>query len=124
MGPENRVWLLDNPWDDQVLWSYKDEYLGGSLSYEVDVSNVPCNCAFGMFLAFVTDEGECSWGERTDSLEPQCDTISLMEANNAGFLSSSRECSSGSCTDESQCMGGLFPHTGYGPTENHTINTK
>ena len=38
MGPENRVWLLDNPWDDQTLWTYKDDYLGGSIMYEVDVS--------------------------------------------------------------------------------------
>ena len=82
-----------------MLWTYKDYYLGGTLSYEVDVSAVPCECAFGLHLAFVTDEGDCSWGERTSSTEPQCDTISLMEANMAGFISSSKECSSGTCTD-------------------------
>ena len=48
-----------------------------------------------------------------------------MESNVVGFLTSHKECSSGTCTEPRQCQSvtGILDGT-YGPSPNYTINTK
>ena len=110
MSENNRAWLHDVEYDDSCEWTYKhDGYLGGELSYDVNVSEVPCECAFGVHLAYLNDN-ECrldAYG--ANELSPACDSISIMEANKMGFLSDSVSCSGGICTDAKQCMGKLLP---------------
>jgi len=78
-------------------------------------------CAFGVHLAYLNDE-ECRLDAyQANELNPACDTISLMESNVSGFVSSSKECVGGTCTDERQCLAGLWQRTGYG--KGRTIDT-
>ena len=123
MSHNNRAWLNDEEWDDSCAWTYKhSEYLGGEVSFDVNVSEVGCNCAFGVHLAYLNDE-ECRLDAyQPNELNPACDTIALMESNKRGFISSTQECAGGACTDADQCMAGLWSHTGYG--ENKTIDTR
>lgn len=103
IGFNNRAFINDYEWFDSALWSHKhDSYLGGTLQYDVDLSDVPCQCATGVFLAHVDDD-ECSWDAHPVASPPQCDTIAIMEANDSGILTNLRECSSGTCTDPRQC---------------------
>lgn len=60
MGQNNRAWVLDFPNDDSVYWSYWHDYLGGSISYDIDLSAVDCACSAGIYLV-QADDGDCSW---------------------------------------------------------------
>lgn len=55
MGYNNRAFILDYPYDDGTYWSYWHQYLGGSLDFDVDVSEIPCACAAGVYLAELDD---------------------------------------------------------------------
>ena len=125
MGFNNRAWVNDIDYDDSCEWTYKHvAYLGGEMSFDVNVSQVDCMCAFGVHLAYLNDN-ECRLNAYQPSeLNPACDTISLMESNKQGFISSTQECVSGVCTDAKQCMAGLYPQTGYGPGDRFTINSE
>ena len=56
MGYNNRAIVTDFPYDDYVYWAYWHELLGGSFSYNVDVSNVDCACAAGAFFVNLDDD--------------------------------------------------------------------
>jgi hypothetical protein len=118
MGHNNRAFVVDEMWEDNTEWAFlHDTYLGGTLSFDVDLSDVPCQCAAGVFLAHVNDE-ECSWHAHPADAPPQCDTIAIMEANTFGFLTNHRECSSGTCNEAYVCQSGVsaFDESGtYGP---------
>jgi len=122
MGFNNRAWLNDVEYDDSCEWTYKHPaYLGGEVSYDVNVSQVDCMCAFGVHLAYLNDD-ECRLDAyQPNELNPACDTVSLMESNKMGFVSSTSTCVDGSCTNPRQCMAKLHSAEGYGP--NKTIDT-
>lgn len=60
MGSNNRAWVTDFEYDDGTEWAFKAPYLGGSLSFEVDLSGITCDERAGAFLVEVDDD-ECSW---------------------------------------------------------------
>ena len=120
MGENNRAFINDYAYDDDTLWAYKhDSYLGGTLAFDVDVSDVPCECGTGVFLAYINNE-ECTWNEHPADRPPQCDTMTIMESNIVGFLTGHQECSSGTCTERRQCQdtatnldGSVGPNANY-----------
>lgn len=61
IGENNRAFIHDIKWDDSTEWAFvHDTYVGGSLSFDVDLSEVPCQCATGVFLTYLDDE-QCHW---------------------------------------------------------------
>lgn len=101
MGKNNKAFVLDLPYDDSIEWAYYTSYLGASLSFDVNVSNVGCGCAAGVYLAALDDE-TCSWDPYPSDTTPQCASVDLMEANRNGFITASHPCEFGSCDIESQ----------------------
>jgi len=76
-------------------------YLGGTLEYEVDLSQVDCACASGVYL--VDTEGEnCDWDPKQRNVSPQCSRIEIMEANKLGFTAASFPCEFGVCSSQSK----------------------
>lgn len=96
MGENNRAFITDYPYDDNVFWAYKHTYLGGCVEFDVDVSEVDCSCAAGIYLAQL-DTNECSWDPKEEDVTPQCASIDVMEANMWGFNTQSSSCEFGSC---------------------------
>jgi len=69
---------------------YMPNYLSGSLKYEVNVSDVGCNCAAGVFLVAL-DGDKCSMGEyESGGNPPDCPSVDVMKANKEGFKTQSR----------------------------------
>jgi hypothetical protein len=60
MGENNKAFVLDYAFDDSTYWSYWHYYLGGTLEFDVDVSEVGCKCAAGVYLVELNDD-RCSW---------------------------------------------------------------
>ena len=59
LGENNRAWLNEEKWSDTCEWTHRSPVLpGGELSFEVNVSEVECNCAAGLHLAYLNDK-EC-----------------------------------------------------------------
>jgi hypothetical protein len=102
MGANNRAFILDFPYDDETYWAYDHYFLGGSMSYDVDVSQVSCDRAAGLFLVQVDDD-ECSWGPQPRDYAPQCASIDVMTANRHGFTVEAHPCEFGQCDNESLC---------------------
>lgn len=100
IGENNRAFITDYAYDNDVHWGYKHEYLGGSVEFDVDVSETSCACAAGVYLAQLNNE-ECSWNPMDADVTPQCASIDLMEANNSGFNTQSSPCEFGTCEFES-----------------------
>lgn len=71
MGLNNRAFVLDYAYDTSSYWSYWHNYLAGSLSYTVDVSQVPCACVAGIYLVEL-DDSTCPWGAVQAGSEPNC----------------------------------------------------
>ena len=56
MGLDNRAFITDYSNEvDTNMWTYKDNYLGGSFEFDVDVSDVPCSCATHVYLTKIDD---------------------------------------------------------------------
>lgn len=63
MGPKNRAFILDYPYDDEAYWAYENYFLGGTMTYDVNVADIACDSAAGVFLVQVDDE-ECFWDSK------------------------------------------------------------
>ena len=50
MGPENRAFVLDYPYDDDYSWAYWHTYLGSSLKFDITVADMSCGCAASVYL--------------------------------------------------------------------------
>jgi hypothetical protein len=85
MGLDNRAFVLTEI-DAKYSASkaFKPNYLGGTLKFDVDVSDLGCNCATGVFLVAL-DEEKCNWGKYDANNKPQCPTVDVMVANTKGF---------------------------------------
>lgn len=57
MGHDNYGFIHDFKEDNPLIYAYRDNYLGGSFQYDVDVSAVSCSCAVRMQLRQV--DGNC-----------------------------------------------------------------
>jgi hypothetical protein len=93
IGLDNRAWVLEEY--DSAL---KPNFLNGTLRYVVNVSDVGCNCAAGMFLVALDDD-KCTMGEYESDSPPDCPTIDVMKANKAGFKTK-KSCPGSSCEGE------------------------
>lgn len=96
MGKNNRSWVTDFAQEDGVYWAYWHPYLAGSLNFDVDLSEISCCSASGIYLVNANDQ-ECSWGEKNDSFSGDCSRIEIMEANMLGFTAASYPCEDGFC---------------------------
>ena len=100
MGENNRAFILDFPYDDTTYWSYWHNYFDATLTFDVDVSDVGCDCAAGLHLVALNDE-TCGWDAIGDDSAPQCQTIDLMKANKYGHNTAAHPCEAGVCEQES-----------------------
>ena len=124
MGENNRAFVRDMDFHDDANWAYWGDYLGGSVSYDVNVADVPCGCIAGVYLSYL-DNDECSWNPQPGNTTPQCATIDIMEANINGFNSAPHPCEFGSCDTQSQCQRKFKDDCGddcYGHNSNYKIN--
>lgn len=122
MGQNNRAWVRDHSDDSSLYWVYMHDYLGGTMEFDVDLSEVDCACASGLYL--VEAHGENCYNKAKDgTVDPQCARVELMEANKHGFTAASYPCEGGQCASESKTQ--VNAHSGeYGPGTQYIINTE
>jgi len=127
MGHDNRAWVLKGdgssvPGPNDTL---QPNFLGGSLRFEVDVNELGCNCAAGVFLVALDGE-ECKKGVYEGTAQPQCSSINVMKANTLGFSTASRDCKDGYCNvdNDNMCKTVFSGSMEYGPGTEYTINTE
>jgi len=93
IGENNRAFIHKTKRSDSPYKAFvHDTYLGGTLSFDVDLRDVPCQCSTGVFLTYLDDE-HCHYHA------PQCDRIAIMEANTYGFITNHKKCASGICSE-------------------------
>ena len=121
ISENNRAFLLDKQ-EDTPFWAYKHNYLGGSVSFDVDVSDVGCGCRAGVYLAAISDDDTNYFDPLDEGIKPQCSSIDLLEADIWAVQSASAPCSDGSCQESNVCK---VKSTGaqVGPGPNYPINT-
>jgi hypothetical protein len=79
---EGKVTKIVGPWEEKYKKTsgkveklnkddntFEPNYLGGVLKFDVNVSDVGCNCAAGVFLVALDDE-KCKMGEYENSSPP------------------------------------------------------
>ena len=67
------------------------------MKFDVNVSDVGCNCAAGVFLVNLDDD-QCKWGNYDElDTRPQCPTVDVMVANKSGFNTEAHVCENGAC---------------------------
>jgi len=72
---------------------------GGSLSYDVDLSEMDCGCVAGMYLVQASDN--CI--DTKMNGDSGCQSIDVMQANKHGFNVQAHPCADGDCDAVSQC---------------------
>lgn len=125
MNGNNRAFVLDVPANDSIEWAFYTGYLGGSISFDVNVNDVGCGCAAGVYLTALDDD-TCSWSPYPMGDKPQCSSIDVMEANRNGFTAAAHPCEGSECDLESQSKNNVNDHDAmsFGPGNKYTINTK
>jgi len=116
MGPNNRAFMYG--WDGEPL---THELIGGTLSYDVDIEDVGCACAAGVF-AVRLDDDQCTVDSFQAGVVPQCASIDIMEANKYGFNVQSLPKEFDTVDPVSQCIR-TVQEGEYGPSDNYTINS-
>lgn len=56
IGHDNRAWVYSEDTDETIHEPLQPNFLDGELSFDVDVSNLNCNCAAGVFLVALDGE--------------------------------------------------------------------
>ncbi len=103
--------MKENKADDASI--YKPSILGGSVSFEADVSKIDRGCVAGLYL--VKTGPECGQDERTGN--PTCPSIDVMQANKWGFNMAAHPCANGNCDSASMCSYNMMNNGAkkYGP---------
>ena len=128
MGLDNRAFVYTDDFQrhrderHSALKVFKPNYLGGTLKFDVDVSDLGCNCAAGVFLV-AFDEGTCNWGNVVNNDNYHCTTVDVMVANNKGFETASHPYENGSRDITKQCKSDKLYGVAYGPGSEYFINT-
>ena len=92
VGNDNRAFVRDMAIEsDDTFWAYHHKYLGGTVEFDVDVKDVGCACAAGVYLTSLAEEG-CTWNPYAGDVRPRCATVDVMEANCDGFNVASHPC--------------------------------
>ena len=115
----NNVFLKFEPWDG-MDWRWTPSLLGGSVSYNVDLSAVPCGCVAGVY-AIASSSAACGEGSMATS-NPMCQSIDIMQANSVGLQTAGNPCRNGTCDAISQCqynmaeiLNNAYGSDSYGP---------
>jgi len=67
IGFDNQAWIYNSSGDD----TFKAQYFGGIMTFDVNVSDIGCNCATTVSLV-TADDDKCPQGEYDISSSPQC----------------------------------------------------
>ena len=86
IGHDNRAFVFATDDDSTVASTLKRDLYGGTLSWTMDVSNVQCRCAAGLYLVDLQD-GVCDFSPVAPDTEPSCTYVDLIRANINGFNS-------------------------------------
>ena len=119
IGDNNRAFFLYSELESTDT-AYYHPYLGGSVTFDVDVSDVGCGCRAGVYLTTL-NEDTCTWDPYLDS-EPACSTIEIMEASAWNFSSRTSPCEYGLCPEEDSCSAATTG-TDIGPGITYTIDS-
>ena len=120
VGDHNRAFILESA-VEHVEEAYMHPYLGGTVSFDVDVSDVTCGCRAGVYLTTL-DDSACTWDPYTDGA-PRCSTLDLMEAHRSGFSSRTQACSGESCSSYNTCEASAGA-SDFGPGSAYAIDTE
>jgi hypothetical protein len=120
LGANNRAWVTDSAQDDSSYYAYWHLYLGGTMEFDVDVSQLQsCTEVAGVYLVDL-DDADCSWTSKS-SAPSTCSTIDLIEANVYGLRTAQQPCTSGgNCADN---RAKNTEGTQYGPGAGYTIDS-
>jgi len=119
VGSNNSLWVRQwESLDESSIWKPMNS-LGGSFSFDVDVSSQESGCVAGVYLV---DTDDMSCAEVDQYGVPQCKSIDLMQANLYGFETKANPCTNGTCDAVSQCIVGMqeqgwkeYGYDAYGP---------
>lgn len=100
VSANNAVFMKKSKDDVSIYNVYKANLRGGSIKYDVDLSQTDCGCVAGAYL--VNTSPECGQKEMTNG-DPQCPSIDLMQANAYGFNLKAHPCVDGQCDAISMC---------------------
>lgn len=104
--------------------AYKHDYIASSFNVQVDLSQVECACAAGIYLVDTSEPG-CNWDAINGSTEPGCSRIELMEANKFGFKTAVYSCEDGLCPSDAQKKYSIDTTDGwFGPGTQYRINSE
>ena len=99
---------------------FKNNYLGGSVTFDVDMSELGCECQAGVYL---TELGEsCFWNNKDPGVQSACNSVDIMKANYVGFEAGSAPCVVGEC-DKSGICDQSTSSLDYGPSSFFKIDT-
>jgi hypothetical protein len=128
MGGNNKSWVLDQADETTIDSAYWHDYLGGSLSFDVDVVDVGCQCAATIHLVKLTADGQCSWDRKDEGTTPACQRVELMEANPWTYNVAAYPCDNGVCepsvTAQSATSYGPGPEYQIDSTKPYSVNTR
>lgn len=100
LGDNNRSWIHEkNSTTTELPYPYYHDYMAGTLQVTVDLSEVECSCATGLYLVDTSMPG-CDSNSIDGAEAPQCSRIELMEANKYGFSTALSVCDSSDCPSE------------------------
>jgi len=125
MGKDNRFFVRDYSTDsEESFWAYQHNYLGGTLEFDVNVKQLNCSCAAGVYLTALDDE-DCTMNPYPWDVRPKCATIDVMESNIRGFNTASHPCEFDQCDVQSQCKRSAIDvdYKAYGFGSTFKINT-
>lgn len=127
VGGNNRAFVFATPDESSETNAFMWDLLGGSLTFDVDVSGVGCQCAAGAYLVKIEEDGVCSCDVKEFGTEPGCSRIELMEANPWHFNVATYPCAGGQCAGTSataQSANGYGPGSSIDSTMPYTVQTR
>ena len=119
ISENNRAFFLKDA-SEKVELAYKHNYLGGSISFDVDIADVGCGCTAGVYLAAIDEK--FNFKDLDEGVTPTCSSIDLMEADIWGLKTQTSACKNGVCSDANMCWT-KTSGAKMGPGPSYSINT-
>ena len=91
-----------NEASENQVSSFQPQLLGGSVSYDLDLSGVGCGFVAGLYSINLHTEGDSSFDPKTQA--PSCPQFDIMKANKYGFSTSAHACPNGNCDVDAKCV--------------------
>ena len=100
LGLNNRVFFQDEQTDSQEF-AYRPSLLGGSISYDLQMKSIGCNCLTGLYLVGLNAD-QCNYKEM--ETDPNCAQIDIFRGNKHGFnTAAAYPCKDGNCAQKPVC---------------------